>query len=249
MCTVVTLRRPGHAWPLILAANRDEMRGRPSRPPARHWPDRADVVAGLDELAGGSWMGLNDAGLVACVLNRHGTLGPVEGARSRGELVLEALDHAEAGAAAEALADLDARAYRSFNLLVADSHDAYWIRGLGRDGPAIPGVLPVAEGVTMLTAYDIDSPDSARVRRHLPAFRAAVPPDPESGDWSAWRELLTRRGEEPEEAVLIDTAQGFGTVSSSLLALPAPGRDDIAPLWLYAEGPPDRTEYQPLDLA
>ncbi|MBT5415742.1 MAG: hypothetical protein HOH66_12450 [Rhodospirillaceae bacterium] len=249
MCTVVILRRPGHDWPLILGANRDEMRGRPSRPPGRHWPDRAEIVAGLDELAGGSWMGLNDSGVIACVLNRHGSLGPAEDARSRGELVLEALDHAEAGAAAEALADLDARAYRSFNLLVADGHDAYWIKGLGREGPAIPGVLPVAEGVSMLTAYDIDSADSARVRRHLPDFRAAPPPYPEADDWAAWRAILARRGEGVEDAVLIDTAAGFGTVSSSLLALPAAGRTDAGPVWLYAEGAPDRSAYIPLDLS
>lgn len=249
MCTVVTLRRPGHRWPLILGANRDEMRGRPSRPPARHWPDRAEVVAGLDELAGGSWMGLNDSGVVACVLNRHGSLGPAEDARSRGELVLEALDHADAGAAAEALADLDARSYRSFNLLVADDRDAYWIKGLGRRGPTVPGVLPVAEGVTMLTAYDIDAEASARVRRHLPTFRAAPPPDPELGDWDAWRALLARRGEGAEDAMLIDTAAGFGTVSSSLLALPAAGCANAAPVWLYADGPPDRSAYAPLDLA
>ena len=40
MCTVVILRRPGHDWPLLLAGNRDEMKGRPWKPPARHWPDR-----------------------------------------------------------------------------------------------------------------------------------------------------------------------------------------------------------------
>ncbi|MDA0702555.1 MAG: NRDE family protein [Proteobacteria bacterium] len=248
MCTVVILRRPGHDWPLILGANRDEMRGRPSRPPARHWPDRGEVVAGLDELAGGSWMGLNDSGVVACVLNRHGSLGPAADARSRGELVLEALDHTDAADAANALADLDARSYRSFNLLVADDRDAYWIKGLGRDGPAIPGVLPVAEGVSMLTAYDIDSAESARVRRHLPAFRAAPPPDPETGDWEAWRDQLSQRGEGVEDAVLIDTETGFGTVSSSLLALPAAGREGAAPIWLYAEGRPDRIAYAPVDL-
>ena len=79
MCTVVILRRPTHEWPLILGANRDEMLIRPWKPPARHWPDRPDVMAGLDELAGGTWMGLNDTGVVACILNRHGTLGPQDG--------------------------------------------------------------------------------------------------------------------------------------------------------------------------
>jgi uncharacterized protein with NRDE domain len=83
MCTVVILRRPGHAWPLLLAANRDEMKDRPWQPPARHWPDRPQVVAGLDELAGGTWLGLNDDGLAAGVLNRRGSLGPELDMRSR----------------------------------------------------------------------------------------------------------------------------------------------------------------------
>src|SRR5689334_23299078 len=115
MCTVVIQRRPNHPWPVLIAANRDEMGDRPWRAPARHWPDRPDVVAGLDELAGGSWLGLNDAGVVAGILNREGTLGPAAGKRSRGELVLEALDHADAAEAARALSHLDPRAYRPFN--------------------------------------------------------------------------------------------------------------------------------------
>ena len=76
MCTLVLLRRPGHPWPLVLAANRDEMADRPWRPPGRHWPDRPGVVGGRDDLAGGSWLALNDFGMVAAVLNRHGSLGP-----------------------------------------------------------------------------------------------------------------------------------------------------------------------------
>src|SRR3546814_5219481 len=96
MCTVVILRRPGEAWPLIVAANRDELLDRTWREPARHWPDRPEVVAGLDELAGGSWLGLNDHGIVAAILNRRHSLGPAPDKRSRGELVLDALDHADA---------------------------------------------------------------------------------------------------------------------------------------------------------
>ena len=102
MCTAVLLRRPGHAWPLVFAGNRDEMAERPWKPPGRHWPDRPEVVAGLDETAGGSWLGLNDHGVLAVVLNRTGSLGPQAGKRSRGELVLEALDHADAAEAARA---------------------------------------------------------------------------------------------------------------------------------------------------
>jgi len=131
MCTLVILRQPDAAWPLLLAANRDELRSRPWRAPGRHWPDRADVVAGMDELAGGSWLGINDYGVVAAVLNRVGSLGPAEDKRSRGELVLEALDHATAHAAASALSDLNPDAYRPFNLIVADAREAYWVRHAG----------------------------------------------------------------------------------------------------------------------
>ena len=96
MCTLVILRRPEDAWPVVIGANRDEMIDRPAKPPGRHWPDRPEVVAGLDIEAGGSWLGVNDWGVAAAVLNRHGSLGPASGLRSRGELVLEALDHADA---------------------------------------------------------------------------------------------------------------------------------------------------------
>ena len=96
MCTLVILRRPGHDWPLLIAANRDEMGNRPWDAPGRHWPDRPHVIAGHDRTAGGSWLGVNDDRLAAAVLNRHGSLGPQDGKRSRGELPLDALDHAEA---------------------------------------------------------------------------------------------------------------------------------------------------------
>jgi hypothetical protein len=94
MCTLILLRRPDHDWPLLLAANRDEMTARPWLSPARHWHEYPNVVAGVDRLAGGSWLGLNDEGVVAIVMNRYGTLGPQAGRRSRGELVLKALAYA-----------------------------------------------------------------------------------------------------------------------------------------------------------
>src|SRR5690625_4299835 len=95
--------------------------------PGRHWPDRPDILAGQDLLSGGSWLGINDHGVAAAILNRYGSLGPAADKRSRGELVLEALDHADARDAALALAEIEPRAYRSFNAVVADNRDAYWL--------------------------------------------------------------------------------------------------------------------------
>jgi len=181
MCTVVILRRPAHAWPLIIGANRDEMLDRPWKPPARHWPDRSDVIAGLDELAGGTWMGLNDTGVMACILNRHKSLGPAAGKRSRGELVLDALDHGDATDAAAALRDIDPTAYRPFNMLIADNRDAWW---LALTGPGTNVRLErIPEGLSMFTAQERNDVTDPRIATYLPKFQAATPPDPATGQW------------------------------------------------------------------
>lgn len=247
MCSIVIQRHSSHMWPVIVAANRDEMNDRPWRPPARHWPDRPEVVAGLDELAGGTWLGLNEAGVVAAILNRVNTLGPAPGKRSRGELVLEALDHADAVEAAQALGDLDPAAYRPFNMVVADNRDAFWLRN---DGETV-AVAPLPEGVSMLTAFDINDARDPRIARYLPRFRTGAAPDPAANTWGDWPALLaageTAEGERPSAAMCFMTERGFGTVSSSLLALPAIGLEE-KPRFVFAEGRPDEAPFLPVRL-
>jgi uncharacterized protein with NRDE domain len=253
MCTVVLLRRPDHPWPIVLGANRDEMLDRPWRPPARHWADRADVVAGLDELAGGTWMGVNDAGVVACILNRHGSLGPAPGKRSRGELVLEALDHADAVDAAKALSALDPAAYRPFNLVIADTRDAWWLAltAAGQETGAGVRAEPIPPGLSMFTAGDRNDTRDGRIAAYRDAFAAATPPDPTAHDWRTWESLLADRGNgEPVNAMTFRTPGGFGTSSSSLLALPsvaaAHGPAKLRPVWRFAAGPPDAAPFAPV---
>ncbi|MEX2644103.1 MAG: NRDE family protein [Acetobacterales bacterium] len=249
MCTVVILRRPDHPWPLILGANRDEMRDRPWDRPGRHWTDRPDVVAGLDRLAGGSWLGLNDSGVVATILNRTGSLGPDPDRRSRGELVLEALDHADAGEAVRALSHLRADAYRSFNMLIADDRDAWWLRSLGYGRVEAFEVPP---GVSMLTSQDLNDPRSPRIKGYKPRFEAAPAPDPEADDWFAWEALMAGRVFDtdagPRGAMAIDTETGFGTVSSTLIAMPDRGQAAARPVWRFAAGMPGKSPYERLDL-
>jgi len=237
MCTVVLLRRPDHPWPLLLAANRDEMIDRPWLPPARHWDDREGVTAGLDQLAGGTWLGVNDRAMVAAVLNRPDTLGPSADKRSRGELPLEALDHESAEAAVEALQFLDPGAYRPFNMVVADSGAAFWLAA--REGENRIHVAPIPEGLSMITAHDLnDTEGSARMRHHLPRFEAADTPDLESGDWAAWQTCMTSRESGPESAMCVDTDWGFATRSSSLIALPRPQNPPRLPVWRFCHGAP-----------
>jgi len=246
MCTVVLLRRPGHDWPLILAANRDENLTRPWKGPARHWPDRPDVIAGMDELAGGTWMGLNDTGVVACMLNRHGTLGPQAGKRSRGELVLEALDHPDANDAAAALSDISLKAYRPFNMVIADNRDAWWLAL--REGASLIALERIPEGLSMFTAGERNDPADPRIGAYLPKFEHAAPPDPNAGRWDSWAGLMGSTGPTGTEtsALTFRTETGFGTSSSSLLGLPsieATHTRKIRPVWLFAAGRPDSAPY------
>jgi hypothetical protein len=240
MCTLVILRRPEHMWPVIIGANRDEMIDRPTAPPARHWPDRPEVVAGRDLLAGGSWLGVNDWGVAAAVLNRHGSLGPAPGQRSRGELVLEALDHSDAVAATEALAHLDPAAYRTFNLIVADNRDAFWLRHA--NGARID-VNPIPEGLSLIDSGDLNRPNNRRVMLATPRFRTAKAPDPDRDDWVDWQALLSNGesppAEPPENALKFMTQHGYGTVSSALIALPEPNSGERKPRFRYAQWQPE----------
>ena len=252
MCSVILLRRPDHPWPLLIGANRDEMLARAWLPPGRHWPDRPDILAGQDQTAGGSWLGINETGVVAAILNRQNSLGPAAGKRSRGELVLEALDHADAADAAAALAHLDPAAYRPFNLVVADNRDAFWVAHQG----ARILVEPIPAGLSMLTSYDLNDPASPRIRFYRPLFAAAAVPEPETGDWSGWQTLLGSRiwdagdGREsgPGGAMCIVTDTGFGTTSSAILALPAAEKAEKRPVFLFCPGRPDLTPWGPVGL-
>ena len=249
MCTLVILRRPDHRWPVLIGANRDEMIERPSQMPGRHWPDRPEVVGGLDVLAGGSWLGINDWGVAAAVLNRTGSLGPAPDRRSRGELVLEALDHADAVDAAQALSHLDPDAYRTFNLIVADERDGFWLRHADRRRVE---VRPLKDGLSLIAAGDIDDLATRRLQLAMPAFRAWPVPEPDLGEWRGWQELLgsdrVPPGEQATAAMRFRT-DGYGTVSSALIALPTHAEPELRPIFRFASWLPQETPWREIDLA
>ena len=176
------------------------------------------MIAGRDRSGGGTWMGVNRHGVVAAVLNRPGSLGPAAGKRSRGELPLLALAHRSAGEAAAAIAALDAGAWRSFNLVLADRPARF---SSAASATAARRSQRLAPGLHMVTAHDPDDPDSPRVARHLARFQAARRPTADPASWRAWQDILADRTGEPGEQINVVPRGGFGTVCSSLLALPA----------------------------
>lgn len=241
MCTVVVRIAPSEDFPLILAANRDERTDRPWDPPDAWWPEQKDVIGGRDRSAGGTWMAINAAGVVACVLNRPGSLGPAPGKQSRGLLPRIALTKPKAAAAAEAIALLDAGNFRPFNLVLADARGALFQRWEGSGSAASVDLAP---GTHMVTAHDPDDPGSPRIVRYLPRFRAAPPPRPEIGDWEEWKKILMDKSGPPGSEINVPERAGFGTICSSLVAIPRAG----PPIWLFAAGPPDRAAFLPVAL-
>jgi uncharacterized protein with NRDE domain len=73
-------------WRLVVAANRDEFHARPTAPLAR-WDN--GIIAGRDLEAGGTWLGVNDAGRFALVTNFRLPGFPRPGLASRGNLVVD----------------------------------------------------------------------------------------------------------------------------------------------------------------
>jgi len=118
MCTLVLLQRPGEL--LAISGNRNEMLSRPSSGPRVE----NGVLAPRDDLAQGSWLGLNRQGLFVCVTNRRDAMVD-PGRRSRGLLVLEALQAQSARGLHQALHELRGDRHNGFHLVYADLRDAF----------------------------------------------------------------------------------------------------------------------------
>ena len=87
MCLILVAWRCHAAFPLVVAANRDESLTRPSAPPAEVEPG---VIAGRDLESGGTWLGVNKHGLFVAVTNRKMPARTPD-SLSRGLLALETL--------------------------------------------------------------------------------------------------------------------------------------------------------------
>ena len=62
MCTLIVALRQHPEAPLVVAANRDERLDRAARSPLLWTEGPVPFLAGRDEAAGGTWLGLNRAG-------------------------------------------------------------------------------------------------------------------------------------------------------------------------------------------
>ncbi len=83
MCLLVFALQQHKQFPFILIANRDEYYSRPSLS-AKFWEDFPDVLAGRDQLAYGTWLGINRNGRIAAVTNHEDAVDSPAMQKSRG---------------------------------------------------------------------------------------------------------------------------------------------------------------------
>lgn len=233
MCTVVLSFEPGDQVPLLVLGARDEVIGRPWRPPARHWAG-SPLVGGIDEQAGGTWLAVHPGvPRVACLLNGRGAPAPATARRSRGELPLRAaLDGPgtlkDLAASPSALA-----AYDPFHLVCADAWSALLLSWDGSDASC----ADLAPGTHMLTNVGHAYPEPAVTEPKALHFAARFAAPRPSGDpsvsiraaWGQWLTLADGDGLPPDDPRAIVARRAlpdgrpWGSTSQSLVAIARDG--------------------------
>jgi hypothetical protein len=179
MCTVTLRCGVGS---LVLTMNRDERFERAPEEGPRRIPgdaSRPSWLAPFDSASGGTWIGVNERGVVSCILNGYEPLD--EGLRSdplvpsRGSIIPRIME-AQDGVGPARLPDaLDFSAYPSFTLLVASQDGGEIVRW--RRGAGLTREL-VSPGLTFLTSSSWSEPEVALWRkRAFDAWRAEGEPE------------------------------------------------------------------------
>ncbi len=236
MCFVLLLYRVHPEYPIILAANREERRDRPATGP-HAWDTVPRIWAGRDEVAGGTWLGVNEAGLIVAITNRRAAAND-PAAPSRGALCLGALHQRSAKAVRTYLsAELARHRFNPFNLVVADGEEAWAATWHGE-------ITALAAGIHIVVSQgDADDLGLPRVRRGHRLAQRLEPARLELRALLSGLAKLCANRARPDPICRPGGARG--TVSSSLIALDRQGR--LAAYW-HAPGPPSEYEYRPLQL-
>ncbi|MFZ0890572.1 MAG: NRDE family protein [Candidatus Binataceae bacterium] len=246
MCTLAIYFRVFPSYPAVIAANRDEFLARPALAPTT-LSEHPHVVGGKDLKAGGTWLGINEYGMVAGLLNRRSEGEADPAARSRGLLCLDALRCATADEAAEMVRAQRPANYNGFNLLMA-SRERAWV-AYNRAGAI--DLQDLAPGVHLLTNLNVDDFECPKISRAYREFAALAEDELFARDPVANRERL--RAILADHFTQLDPRSGrpnalclhldsYGTRSSSLIFLgAAAGQVEH----FFAPGPPCTTVHEP----
>jgi uncharacterized protein with NRDE domain len=240
VCTFIIAWQVFADTPIAVAANRDEADDRPTEPPSVRDGEPA-VLAPRDRRAGGTWIGVNEEGVLAALTNRW-VDAELAGDRSRGRLVDDVLEErtAEDGGRRVERA-VQAHEYEGFNLVVADANAALYYEWDGaldftQFDPGVHVVVNVgADGRYVIPSFRQDAGE----RVADSADRLSTDLAPEPGETAtSWHDRAAERLADHEYGVCVH-GDGFGTRSSSLIAVGPQGTR-----YRFADGPPCETPYR-----
>ena len=240
MCLNVLAWKARADLPLVVAANRDEWRERPTDP-AHWWPDAPQVCAGRDRQAGGTWMGITRDGRFAAITNFRDPSDKRSTAPSRGELVASYLRSNDSPAEFFSRLTPDASRYNGFNLIAGD-RESLWCFS-SREGEA----REVTPGVHGLSNHLLDEP-WPKVVHAREAMAAALDEEDAEARLMAFMSSTARPRDEdlPRTGVPLDwerrlappliTGADYGTRSSTFVCVEASGAWRLAELTRGANG-------------
>jgi uncharacterized protein with NRDE domain len=143
VCLLIALFQTVPGAPLMVAANRDERLDRPAVAMTVLQEAGPRILGGRDELAGGTWLAVNEHGVVAGLTNQPSADGRDPGKRSRGELPLAFARHKTAAEAVAAVAaELDPARYNPCWMLVGDRQSLFSVGVAGGSRPAVEQLGP-----------------------------------------------------------------------------------------------------------
>jgi uncharacterized protein with NRDE domain len=248
MCTLAIYFKLFADYPVVVAANRDEYLARAALPPTA-LATEPHIVGGKDLVAGGTWLGINEHGVIAGILNRRRSdnIENDPNLRSRGMLCLEALRHESAAEAARFVENQRGADYNPFNLLIA-SRDETFV-AYNRYGEI--ELAEVKPGLHLLTNLDVDDFECPRISRAYSHFAELSVREDFASDPLGMRAELTRLL--GDHSTQLDPRSGrpnslclhlgdYGTRSSSQIFM---ARDGIRVEHFFAGGPPCTSPYEP----
>lgn len=145
MCLIAFAVNSHPEYSLVLMANRDEFLIRGTEP-ASFWKDAPHLLAGRDQQAGGTWLGVTTSGKLAAITNYRDPRSQVDTPPSRGSLVADFLRNESMSAEYLRIYLLKtATKYDGFNLLYGTVNELHYFtnRG-GSSGRVMPGIHGVS---------------------------------------------------------------------------------------------------------
>ncbi len=241
MCLVAIAIDAHPRYRLVVASNRDEFRARATAA-AHWWP--SGMLAGRDEVAGGTWFGVTRWGTWALVTNYREGPRAQHAAPSRGSLVPRVLADPRPLGETVAVVAAELSAFHGCNLVAGGASGGYYASNRA------DGIHPLGRGLFGLSNALLDTPwpKVTRVKSELRRWLEQPDPAPDT-----LFELLADRERPPDEH-LPDTGIGldrerllsspfiaapdYGTHCSTVLTIDREGRTRFVERRFDAEGQP-----------